>query len=150
VPKVANPKGAASRAAPKAPRASGKQQQKLSGAAGVVAATTAAAATLLGKRPATPCTGTPAFAVGQPPSATAPTVAQDDASKAKAARVRRKASDVTTEAAEQVVRQAQEQGTFAKVGLAELKAFLKSRGKPVGGKKADVVERAQEALRAAA
>lgn len=65
---------------------------------------------------------------------------------AKAQRQRKKASDVTPEQAEAAVQQAHASGSFAKVGLHELKAFLKAHGKAVGGKKAELVERAQALL----
>jgi hypothetical protein len=64
----------------------------------------------------------------------------------KIARQRKKASDVCTEDAEKAVRNAHTMGTLSKVALIELKAFLKSRGLPVGGKKAEVLERVENHL----
>ena len=89
-------------------------------------------------------TATPTALVAQaghnPADAAAP------AADGKAQRQRKKASDVAPEQAEAVVRQARACGSFAKVGLHELKAYLRAQGKPVGGKKAELVERVQALL----
>lgn len=60
--------------------------------------------------------------------------------------MRKKASDVDVGAAVAAVQAAHAQGTLNKVGLLELKAFLKSRKLPVGGKKSEILERALSAL----
>jgi hypothetical protein len=58
-----------------------------------------------------------------------------------AKRDRKKASDINVEEAVAKVKAAKSAGTLMKLSLLELKAYLKSVGKPVGGKKAELVER---------
>ena len=70
-------------------------------------------------------------------AATDPTNPADQAPK----RDRKKASDINVEEAVAKVHAAKADGTLAKLSLLELKAYLKSVGKPVGGKKADLIER---------
>ena len=109
------------------------------------------AATALGKRPPG---DKPASSAKRPAQTPAATPAADGPAPApggdqgKPARQRKKASDVSAEDAVAAVRAAHAQGTLAKLGLLELKAFLKANGKPVGGKKAEVLERAQAVLAA--
>lgn len=97
------------------------------------------------KRPASdtavPAAKRPAPAAGGPAPAA-------DGDKDKPARQRKKASDVDAAEAEAAVRAAHAAGTLAKVPMLELKAFLKAHGKPVGGKKAEILERAQALLAA--
>jgi SAP domain len=60
-------------------------------------------------------------------------------------RERKKASDVNVEDAVVKVKAAKNAGTLGKLSLLELKAYLKSVGKPVGGKKAELIERVEAA-----
>ena len=125
-----------------APKGQAKKQARKVPNSGAPAPASAAA--VLAKRRAA---GSDAGDAGTAADAGAPgdtPVAADDesAEKEKAVRKRAKASDVNPEEAEVALRTAQAQGSFAKVGLAEIKAFLKWKGKPVGGKKAELVERA--------
>eukprot|EP00892_Ulva_mutabilis_P010491 jgi/Ulvmu1/7814/UM004_0043.1 len=54
---------------------------------------------------------------------------------------RRKVSDINVEDAKAKVTAAKAAGTMAKLSIPELKVYLKAIGKPVGGKKGDLVER---------
>lgn len=72
---------------------------------------------------------------------TAGTDAAEPAADQAPKRDRKKASDINVEEAVAKVKAAKAGGTLAKLSLLELKAYLKSVGKPVGGKKADLMER---------
>lgn len=65
-----------------------------------------------------------------------------------AERMRKKASDFDATQAEAVLRTAHAAGTLQKVSVPEMKAFLKSRGLLLGGKKAEIIERVVAALAA--
>lgn len=78
--------------------------------------------------------------------AATPSVAENNVAKPAdqaPKRDRKKASDINVEEAIAKVAAARTSGTLAKLSLLELKAYLKSAGKPVGGKKAELVERVQ-------
>lgn len=86
-------------------------------------------------------------AAGAGTSAANPNVAagKDAAKPADQApkRDRKKACDINIEEAVAKVKAANTAGMLAKLSLLELKAYLKSVGKPVGGKKAELVERVE-------
>jgi hypothetical protein len=65
----------------------------------------------------------------------------------KSVKQRKKASDVCIEDAEKAVRDAHAHGTLPKVAMIELKVFLKAHHLPLGGKKAEVLERVENLLR---
>jgi hypothetical protein len=139
--KASTPHTGAAKRPPHAASSGSKAAAKTPGATAstltaVQAFNTAAAA----KKPAQSASnaqGTSLAAAGQPTA---------EAEGKAAARQRKKASDVSLDDAVKVVQLAHAQGSFAKVGLLELKAFLKAKGKPVSGKKAELVERAQAVL----
>jgi hypothetical protein len=69
-----------------------------------------------------------------------------EAEKVKEVRQQKKASYRSTEEADKVIREAHLQGVLAKVGMVDLRAFLKAQGKPLGGKKVELVNRVQGLL----
>jgi ribosomal protein L7/L12 len=56
---------------------------------------------------------------------------------------RKTAADINVNEAIQKVKAAKASGSLGKLSLLELKAYLKSKSKPVSGKKADLLERIQ-------
>lgn len=63
--------------------------------------------------------------------------------KADAPTKRRKVSDISVEESTTKVKAAIAAGTLTKLSVPELKVYLKSIGKPVGGKKSDLLQRIQ-------
>lgn len=122
----------ASTSKPTAPKATKTAQAK-------TAATTAAGLFSAGQQAAAAGATSAGMNAADANAVTDPMKPADQAPK----RDRKKASDINVEEAVAKVKAAKAGGTLAKLSLLELKAYLKSVGKPVGGKKADLMERVE-------
>lgn len=109
-----------------------------------VASMSAANVLYAAQQAAGPATMTGVNACASDAAVKAATKPSDQAAK----RERKKASDVNTEEAVAKVKAAIAAGTMIKLNLQGLKAYLKSIGAPVGGKKADLIERIQKSATA--